>query len=143
MLTVTQNFTAQLWDGLTGARLGQPMKHAHFIKSVAFSPDGARVVTGSRDNTARLWEVPPPALDDPERIWLSTEVRTGWTIENGSRRALTPEEHQAKKERLDALGGDCLNRTYNDLTETEKLELRTPLHIPTSAKTATSASSQP
>lgn len=144
VLTGSDDSTARLWDGMTGAPLGQPLIHEDHVTAVAFSPDGTRALTGGDNyNNARLWEVPPPALDDPERIWLSTEVRTGWTIENGSRRALTPEEHHEKKKRLDALGGDCLNRTYNDLTEAEKLELRTPLHIPTSAKMATAASSQP
>jgi WD40 repeat protein len=27
-----------------------------YVVSVAFSPDGARVLTGSRDETARLWD---------------------------------------------------------------------------------------
>lgn len=139
VLTVDQD-SAFLWDGMTGAPLGHPMRDKSDVSAATFSRDGRRVLTGDREGNVQVWEIPPTALDDPERIWLSTEVRTGWTIENGSRRALTPEEHQAKKKRLDALGGDCLNRTYNDLTEVEKLELRTPLHIPISA---TAASSQP
>jgi WD40 repeat protein len=27
------------------------------VRDAAFSPDGSRIVTGSEDNTARLWEV--------------------------------------------------------------------------------------
>ncbi|HQZ68044.1 MAG TPA: serine/threonine-protein kinase, partial [Planctomycetaceae bacterium] len=33
-----------------------PLQHDAAISCVAFSPDGTRVVTGSGDNTARLWE---------------------------------------------------------------------------------------
>jgi hypothetical protein len=32
------------------------MKHDGPVLSAAFSPDGTRVVTGSSDNTARLWD---------------------------------------------------------------------------------------
>jgi WD40 repeat protein len=138
--TGSEDGKAWVWDTLTGTLLGQPFGNQAYGSPLAFSPDGTRVLTLTSDYAARLQEVPPPALDDPERIWLSTEVRTGWTIENGSRRALTPEEHQAKKIQLNALGGDCLNRTYNDLTEAEKLELRTPLRI---SSAATLAPSQP
>ena len=30
--------------------------HTGMVYSVAFSPDGKRVLTGSRDNTARVWD---------------------------------------------------------------------------------------
>lgn len=42
-------------------------------------PDGATLLTGS-GTEARLWDVPPPAIDDrahPDRLRLSAEVRTG------------------------------------------------------------------
>jgi WD40 repeat protein len=48
----------QGWD----ARTGKPVKH-HFkahtnmINSFAFSPDGTRIVSGSRDCTVRVWDV--------------------------------------------------------------------------------------
>jgi WD40 repeat protein len=33
--------------------------HRGPVWRVAFSPDGKRVVTGSSDNTARVWDTPP------------------------------------------------------------------------------------
>ena len=34
-----------------------PLKgHNNLIASVAFSPDGQRIVTGGKDNTAKLWD---------------------------------------------------------------------------------------
>jgi WD40 repeat protein len=32
------------------------LKHQGFVESVAFSPDGKKIVSGSQDNTARVWE---------------------------------------------------------------------------------------
>ena len=38
--------------------------HSHFVSSVSFSPDGKRIVSGSRDNTLRgnelkVWDISP------------------------------------------------------------------------------------
>jgi WD40 repeat protein len=41
----------------TGQEIRQFSGHTSEIKGVAFSPDGKYVLTGSRDNTARLWRV--------------------------------------------------------------------------------------
>ena len=67
-------------------------------------------------------------MDDPERVWLSVQVRTARTIENGVVRRLTRLEWDERKKQLDALGGDCLIRKWDDLTEREQPELRTPAH---------------
>ncbi|MGC2203104.1 MAG: hypothetical protein WA633_23565, partial [Stellaceae bacterium] len=40
----------------TGAALATLQGHQNWVTGVAFSPDGARVVTASADKTARLWD---------------------------------------------------------------------------------------
>ncbi len=50
---------ANLWDTRTGTRRGADMRHADEISSVAYSPDGTTLLTGSHDKTARLWDAPP------------------------------------------------------------------------------------
>jgi WD40 repeat protein len=42
--------------GVTGCQVGANQEHTAPVKAVAFSPDGTRVVTGSGDNAARLWD---------------------------------------------------------------------------------------
>src|SRR5271156_3720178 len=37
-------------------RLGAQLGHSGTVLSVAFAPDGKQVLTGSGDNTARLWD---------------------------------------------------------------------------------------
>src|SRR5262252_8105893 len=42
--------------------VGAPMQHYALIFSAQFSPDGQRIVTASKDGTARLWDA---ASGDP------------------------------------------------------------------------------
>jgi WD40 repeat protein/tetratricopeptide (TPR) repeat protein len=53
--------TVRLWDAETGALLRE-FKHKMVVTSVAVSPDGTRLVTGSGDKTARLWNAETGAL---------------------------------------------------------------------------------
>jgi hypothetical protein len=48
--------TAVLWEASSGQRLRTFQGHSGPVFSVAFSPDGKWLATGSEDNTAVLWE---------------------------------------------------------------------------------------
>ena len=69
--------------------------------------------------------------DEPERLWLSIEVRTWHTFEkeSGLIRPLTHEEWRARKAKLDALGGSCDVRSWQDLSAAERAELRQPPRV--------------
>ncbi len=77
-----------LWDAATGALLATCRGHTSKVLSVAFSPDGARLVTASSDGTVRQWdaatgrEVEPPydrhsgevvaAVYSPDGQWVAS-----------------------------------------------------------------------
>jgi len=49
--------TIRIWDAETGAEVGSPLKgHTDSVLSVAYSPDGRRIVSGSYDRTIRIWD---------------------------------------------------------------------------------------
>ena len=47
---------AQVWDVVTGEKVGEPFWHNDGVLFAAFSPDGKRVVTASEDRSAVVWE---------------------------------------------------------------------------------------
>src|SRR5439155_8504972 len=48
----------RLWDVHSHQRLGPPLTgHTDYVSSVAFSPDGHTIASGSGDTTVRLWDV--------------------------------------------------------------------------------------
>ncbi|HOC56573.1 MAG TPA: WD40 repeat domain-containing protein [Verrucomicrobiota bacterium] len=48
--------SARLWQGATGRILRRFEGHKEYVYHVEFSPDGKKIVTGSDDLTARVWE---------------------------------------------------------------------------------------
>jgi WD40 repeat protein len=55
----------RLWDTETGALLRTLEGHYGAVSSVAFSPDGRQVLSGSMDATVRLWDTQTGALAHP------------------------------------------------------------------------------
>ena len=57
--------------------------HSNFVMSVAFSPDGTKIVSGSADKTIKVWDsgVPEPSncpsLAQTDACWLAWQ--TNWS----------------------------------------------------------------
>ncbi len=47
----------RIWDATTGGLISEMKGHTNQIESVAFHPDGTRVVSASFDLTARVWDI--------------------------------------------------------------------------------------
>ncbi len=86
-VTVSRDRTAKLWslDPASPPRIlarspdePVPQSHDDEVLSAAFSPDGTRIVTTSRDSTARIWDaetarpaagIPPLLHTDGKPVW--------------------------------------------------------------------------
>jgi WD40 repeat protein len=55
-IVFTTSGEARLWDPTTGKALTEPLAHSSDILCAQFSPDGARLITGTVDGTARVWD---------------------------------------------------------------------------------------
>lgn len=72
----------QQWIASTGQPLGEPLcGHKGEVKAVAYSPDGSKIISSSKDHTIRLWDANTSwhlgeLLRGPERS-VNTEVSPG------------------------------------------------------------------
>jgi WD40 repeat protein len=52
-----EDSAVKVWDSHTGKLIGNFRGHTSVVTSVAFSADGRRLVSGSRDHTAKVWDL--------------------------------------------------------------------------------------
>jgi hypothetical protein len=119
--------TARLWDVATGWPIGPPLIHQHWVSAASFSPDGRRILTGSRDGTARLWERPIPLEGEAEHIRLWAEVLTGKELDDvGMVKKLDAETWRHRRQQLAELSGLPIvteqNRTIFNLADVQTVD---------------------
>jgi len=56
LATASEDRTVRFWDAATGALASVLEAHAGEVNACAFSADSARIVTGSKDRTARVFD---------------------------------------------------------------------------------------
>ncbi len=106
LLTASEDTRARLWDVSSGELLGDPVLHAEQVRTARFDPQGRRVLTIDDDGSAWLWDVVAHAVDDPVRLRLSLEWRTGLHFATvRAVRRLTQQEWLDRQRRLRELGG--------------------------------------
>jgi len=57
-VSVSVDSTVRFWDVTTSNEITQFTGHDRDVSNVAVSADGQTVLTGGRDGTMRLWQVP-------------------------------------------------------------------------------------
>ncbi|OCB91049.1 WD40 repeat-like protein [Sanghuangporus baumii] len=62
--------TIRIWDAQTGTPIGSPKKgHKSFVRAVAYSPDGTKLMSGSDDGVLRIWDADSlDALGEPLKV---------------------------------------------------------------------------
>lgn len=56
IITASDDGTIRVWDGATSKQLAV-MRHDYWVRDIAVSLDGAKLVSSSLDNTIRLWDL--------------------------------------------------------------------------------------
>ena len=76
--------TIGLWDAATGDGIGKPLEgQSSSVFSVAYSPDGSCIVSGSEGSTLRLWdaEMSYPTLSSRAYSQL---LPSGWAVNSNA-----------------------------------------------------------
>lgn len=81
MLATGDDEAAWFWDVATGKQIGPPLYHPLSLIALQFSPDGRRLLTCCGDDTARIWDVPPPLSGSPEQVKRWVEAQTGKSLD--------------------------------------------------------------
>jgi WD40 repeat protein len=117
--------TIRIWDAETGAAVGQPLVgHNGPVWSVACSPDGRRIISGSDDKTIRIWDaetgaaVGEPLVGHNGWCGLLLALRTGG--------ASSPDPHDNTIRIWDAETGAAVERPLEGIPRVHSLLLTLP-----------------
>jgi len=82
--TGSADYTAKIWDTLTGEEL-QTFNHSRIIKSVNFSTDNKRLLTGGQDKILRIFDLGKPEAEPFKLEGHSDSVRVAlWNWYNSA-----------------------------------------------------------
>jgi WD40 repeat protein len=70
----------KLWDPLTGRDILALRGHTSRCHSVAFSPNGQRLVSASSDGTIRVWDATPLEPDEVQEAFTCRHDDEVWTV---------------------------------------------------------------
>ena len=62
--------TEWIWNAMTGEVEAELKGHMNYVMSVAFSQDGSQVVSGSVDNTVRIWNVKIGEVEPEPNVYM-------------------------------------------------------------------------
>ncbi|KAJ6609705.1 hypothetical protein B0H10DRAFT_2193761 [Mycena sp. CBHHK59/15] len=76
----------RVWDVETGAIVAGPFQgHIDRVSSVAFSPDGLKIVSGSEDRTIRVWNTEESSSSHEFQILgENPTIKDGWILNSSS-----------------------------------------------------------
>jgi WD40 repeat protein/serine/threonine protein kinase len=132
-----------VWDAATGKELLTLKGHAERVHSVVFSPDGQRLVSLSRDQTTRVWDMPagrellvvPQGTSvtfspDSKRLASVSKDRTArvWDVPTGRELLVVPQiwsvTFSPNGERLASVSNDKTARIWDVLAGRELLAVQ-------------------
>jgi WD40 repeat protein len=129
-------YAVQVLDAQSDQALTGPMKHGNLVYSAQFSPYGKRIVTASKDDTARVWNdsgVFEPRKEDPGRVLEETRAQLNrgpadgdwtilghWLLADRSTRTISPFSKITVPEYI---GNRIKENTPESLDEAERLSV--------------------
>lgn len=60
--TASADFSARVWDALTGNQMHE-FQHKHIVRTVTFSADSKKMITGGMEKTIRIYDLAKPEVE--------------------------------------------------------------------------------